>query len=242
MLASIDNKQFFDWNIEMLVTPELQASYDELHFDDYHPDGTRTRRFSQYYLTFEDGKPEFESLPVRPFSQKLLNNPLVGNQLRYFPPVKTDLRPFILSGFSTLGLSQSDSLQVNCHQIRIEGKPEQFGRSSPEGIHRDGVDFVLMGCINRVNVMGGESRIYDDNKNLVHSRTLQTAEGIIVDDRIGYHYASEFELQDPSKRGFRDMLIIAFMDKDAGRYGPNYEVEVAGIEGDTRKIAEVSMI
>ena len=49
-------------------------------------------------------------------------------------------------------------------------------------------------------------------------------------------------LDDPTQRGFRDMLIIAFMDKDAGRYGPSYEIEVAGIEGDPRKIAEVSVI
>ena len=242
MLTSKDQKQFLDWNIAALVTPEFQASYDELYFDDYHPDGTRTRRFSQYYLTFENDEPQIEALPIRPFSQKLLNNPLVGNQLRYFPAVKTDLRPFILNGFETLGVSRSNSLQVNCHQIRVAGKPEQIGRSSPEGIHRDGVDFVLMGCINRINVTGGESRIYDNNKNLVHSRTLQTSEGLIVDDRVGYHYASDFELEDPAKGGHRDMLIIAFMEKDAGRYGPDYEIEVTGAAGEHERIVQVSNV
>ena len=46
---------------------------------------------------------------------------------------------------------------VEMHQFRIEARPGQSGKPTPEGMHRDGVDWVLVLLVSRVNIASGET-------------------------------------------------------------------------------------
>jgi hypothetical protein len=49
---------------------------------------------------------------------------------------------------------------VELHQFRIEAHAGQIGQPTPEGLHRDGVDWVLVMLVNRKNVERGVTTIY----------------------------------------------------------------------------------
>ncbi|MFX8219121.1 2OG-Fe dioxygenase family protein, partial [Acinetobacter baumannii] len=65
--------------------------------------------------------------------------------------------------------------QVEVHQFRIEATPGHAGEPTPEGRHRDGVDYVLVLLIRRDNIASGTTGIYrvEDGRE-VGSFTLTT--------------------------------------------------------------------
>ena len=50
---------------------------------------------------------------------------------------------------------------MELHQFRIEARAGQIGQPTPEGLHRDGVDWVLVVLVDRRNVESGVTSIYD---------------------------------------------------------------------------------
>ena len=51
--------------------------------------------------------------------------------------------------------------KIEMHQFRIEPSPRESGKPTPEGMHRDGVDWVFVGLIARTGVAGGVTGIGD---------------------------------------------------------------------------------
>ena len=49
---------------------------------------------------------------------------------------------------------------IEAHQFRIDTH-QGLGRPTPEGAHRDGVDFVAVILVGRHHVIGGETRVFD---------------------------------------------------------------------------------
>jgi hypothetical protein len=49
---------------------------------------------------------------------------------------------------------------VELHQFRIEAGDGEAGLPTPEGAHRDGVDWVIVMLIDRVNVASGVTDIF----------------------------------------------------------------------------------
>ena len=49
-------------------------------------------------------------------------------------------------------VSPAHAWHVEVHQFRIEARSGQEGRPTPEGMHRDGVDYVLVLLVNRTNI------------------------------------------------------------------------------------------
>ena len=50
--------------------------------------------------------------------------------------------------------------RVEVHQFRIEARSGEEGRPTPEGLHRDGVDYVLVLLIHRRNIASGATTIH----------------------------------------------------------------------------------
>src|SRR5690606_30159478 len=48
---------------------------------------------------------------------------------------------------------------VEAHQFRIDTS-DGVGRPTPEGAHRDGVDFVVVLLVARQSIKGGETRVF----------------------------------------------------------------------------------
>lgn len=99
-----------------------------------------------------------------------------------------------------------ESLTVDVHQVRQVTYPGEESHNSPEGIHRDGADYVVSAFVlNRLNVEGGESVVYDSDKNPVYKTTLKDGLGIFQEDRELWHYVSSVSSVG-NRMGFRDII------------------------------------
>ncbi|MBD2816217.1 2OG-Fe dioxygenase family protein [Xenorhabdus sp. Flor] len=82
--------------------------------------------------------------------------------------------------------------------------------NSPEGIHQDGVDYIVSALVlERVNISGGDSKIYiGDKNNHILTTQLQSGQGIFQPDKGTdlWHEVTPVKLIDPKKRGYRSTL------------------------------------
>ena len=92
--------------------------------------------------------------------------------------------------------------------IRIAARDGKMGKPTPEGVHRDGVDFVIVVMIKRVNIDSGATTIYDLDNTLVGEFTLLEAfDMVLVNDRKLYHGVTPITQLDPDSEAARDGLI-----------------------------------
>lgn len=106
---------------------------------------------------------------------------------------------------------------IETHQFRIEvneADGEGVGRPTPEGIHRDGVTFVLMAMVGRSNAIGGESTIFNLEKEPLEKFTLTDPLDLaLVNDERVYHGVSPIEQLDSGQPASRDVLVITYRHK-----------------------------
>ena len=101
-------------------------------------------------------------------------------------------------------------MQVNVHQMQVVSKGSDAScEATPEGIHRDGHDYVSIVFWRRENVVGGISRVYNEALECSAEFELQQAgEAILINDRIGYHEVTSFQAQDPNKPALREVFVF----------------------------------
>ena len=111
----------------------------------------------------------------------------------------------------TISTHQTVSWRVQAHQFRIQANNKEAGKPTPEGIHRDGADFILIMLLERNNIKGGVSLIYDEDKKLQFGAVLEAlGDSVILDDRKVWHGVSEIYALDDTKPGYRDVLVLTF--------------------------------
>ena len=99
-------------------------------------------------------------------------------------------------------------VKVDLHQVRQISYPELESSNSPEGIHKDGADYIISALvINRFNIIGGKSIIYNNNKDKIYSKILDKNQGIFQNDRELYHTVTPI-YSNTNYIGFRDLLGI----------------------------------
>jgi len=192
-------------------------SWNDLYLDAYLPDGHRYRR--RRHATFsaragEEARPE----PHRPHYQGLEYNPLVGGIERRFEPIVPQivagptLRHLLAFGCRLFGALRPDSdWHIECHQFRIEARRDAPGLRTPEGVHRDGVDYVLVLLVNRSNIASGTTTVHDLDGKLLGSFTLTEAfDTALVDDARVKHGVTPVTAIDPDCPAYRDVLVITF--------------------------------
>jgi hypothetical protein len=112
--------------------------------------------------------------------------------------------------FGTLA-PQVAAWHVEIHQFRIEALPGQEGRPTPEGMHRDGVDYVLVLMVRRENVASGVTAIRDHDRNELGSFTLTDGlDAAWVDDARVFHGVTPVVPVDPTRPAYRDVLVVTF--------------------------------
>jgi len=103
-------------------------------------------------------------------------------------------------------------ITVDLHQIRQICYPERAAHNSPEGIHRDGADYIVSAfVVNRVNIVGGETIIYNEDYDEVFHETLERGEGMFHEDRDQLHYVEPIGSKGNALGigvGFRDLFGI----------------------------------
>ena len=198
--------------------PWLEASYDDLGVDTYMRDGGRYRRRRHAVFTVERGG-RITRESHQPHYQGLEWNPLNGGIERWFEPMAEDvgrgesMRAVLAFCGATFGGLRPDVTRwhVETHQFRIEAKAGESGKPTPEGMHRDGVDYVLVLLVRRTNIASGETTIADLEKRPLGSFTLeQPFDAALVDDRRVYHGVTPVAPVDARLPAFRDVLVVTF--------------------------------
>ena len=195
-------------------------SWDDLGVDTFMADGGRYRR--RRFAAFRASAQGIVRKPHQPHYQSRDYNPLNGGIERWFLPV-TDAIGAHPTLRAILGTCRSlferlttpdlrpPSWHVEIHQFRIEARTGVEGRPTPEGMHRDGVDWVLVLLVSRVNVTSGETSIHDLAKRPLGSFTLTAPlDAAWVDDSRVYHGVTAVTPLDKAGPAYRDVLVVTF--------------------------------
>ena len=213
MRAALETAGLADWQ-------GFAASWDDLGIDTYMADGGRYRR--RRFACFRAAGDGVSRKPHQPHYQSRDYNPLNGGIERWFEPV-TDriavhpaLRAILETCHTlferlTLPPLRPPSWHVETHQFRIEARQGIEGRPTPEGMHRDGVDWVLVLLVSRVNIASGETSIADAGQRPLGSFTLaDPMDAAVTDDNRVYHGVTPVTPLDPAQPGHRDVLVVTF--------------------------------
>ena len=196
-------------------------SWNDLEVDTYMGDGGRyrKRRFGVYAAERQGA---IVRGPHQPHYQGLDYNNLNGGVERWFKPVTDEIgngasmRTILEYCRALFGRLAPDSKHwhIEVHQFRIEAKTGVAGKPTPEGMHRDGVDYVLVLLINRRNIASVTTTVHDLDKRALGSFTLtDPLDAALVDDSRCYHGVTPVEPENPALPAYRDVLVVTFKKK-----------------------------
>jgi len=197
-------------------------SWNRLETDMYMADGGRYRR--RRHAVFAIGaQGGIQRRPHQPHWQSRDYNPLNGGIARWFAPVEAP----IADGHTLTGIidhcrrlfgSLAPAVphwHVEVHQFRIEALSDAPGQPTPEGLHRDGVNYVLVLLIARRNIASGTTSIHNLQGQLLGSFTLTTPfDAALVDDARVYHGVTPVQPIDPAEPAYRDVLVVTFRNDE----------------------------
>ncbi len=116
------------------------------------------------------------------------------------------------------GLQSVNTWFVEAHQCRID-TADGIGRPTPEGAHRDGVDFVAVFLLDRVGIKGGETSIFDTTGSAGLRFTLtQPWSLLLMNDQRMIHESTP--IQPLENYGYRDTLVLTYRS-NGFQYSPN---------------------
>lgn len=213
--------------IEPAGLARLAVGWDDLPPDTYLRDGGRYRR--RRHSCFVVGADGVRMAPHRAHWQSLDYNALHGGMARMYEPLPEALvtRPEwtrLLAAFGALCSRVRDAgpWYVEAHQFRID-TGDGIGRPTPEGAHRDGVDYVAVILVGRHGIKGGETRVFDAAGPDGHRFTLEAPWSVLLmDDTRVIHESTPIQPLDPAAPGHRDTLVLtyragAFQGEDGAR-------------------------
>jgi hypothetical protein len=207
MREQLDAASLADW-------PAFTASWDALAPDAYLATVGRHRR--RRHAVFSADAQGVRREAHQPHYQSKTYNALQGDIERWFEPITADgpsLRRILdfCHGFFGGLAPQVDRWHVEAHQFRIEARAGEAGEPTPEGVHRDGVDFVLVLLIDRSNIERGTTTIHAADGELLGSFTLtHPFDAALVDDARVLHGVTPVTPLDPARPAYRDVLVVTF--------------------------------
>jgi hypothetical protein len=198
----------------------FHQSWDDLPADNFLSDGGhyRFRRYSVFNWSMSDNS--LNLLPHEPHFQSTYRNNMNGGINRKYEAFKQStienplLKNIIQFVVGNISFGGEKTWRIQAHQFRIQANADEAGQPTPEGIHRDGADFILIMVLNRHNITGGVNHIYDDAKRLLFGGILEnTGDAVLIDDRKVWHGVSEVYPADENKNAHRDVLVLTFHNK-----------------------------
>ena len=209
MTAALDPARLQDWD-------RFAGSWDDLGLDTYMADGGRYRK--RRHAAFQVSAAGAQRKPHQPHYQSRDYNALNGGIARWFEPVISEVADgpsfraiLALCGDLFTALTPAPAWHVEAHQFRIEARPGQDGKPTPEGMHQDGVDWVLVLMVGRVNIASGTTTIHGLDRGLLGSFTLENPrDAALVDDHRVFHGVTPVEPLDPAQPAHRDVLVLTF--------------------------------
>ena len=192
-------------------------SWNDLEIDTYMADGGRyrRRRHAVYEAAALDG---VRRSAQQAHYQALDYNPLNGGIARWFEPIAADLgdgatmRTILGFCHAFFGsVAAAPAWHVEVHQFRIEARVGEESLPTPEGLHRDGVDYVLVVLVQRRNIARGTTSIHGSGGQPLGAFTLtEPLDAALLDDARVSHGVTAVQPIDPSMPAYRDVLVVTF--------------------------------
>jgi hypothetical protein len=191
----------------------LIPSWDRLEPDRFLKDGGHYRR--RRHSCFVDRQGALTQAPHRAHWQPVEYNALHGGMHRLFDPIEpaTAGQPawqHLLRALGEVcsGVKGKQPWYVEAHQFRID-TASGIGRPTPEGAHRDGVDFVAVILVDRHNIKGGETRVFEANgPDGKRFTMLEPWTMLLLDDAAVIHESTPIQPLGPG--GHRDTLVLTW--------------------------------
>ena len=194
--------------------PAFADSWNDLSTDTYMADGGRYRR-RRFGVWSAGPQGAIERGAHQPHYQSVDYNVLNGGIERWFEAIKPEigdgasLRTILEYCRALFGRLAPDTARWH-----IEARPGEQGKPTPEGMHRDGVDYVLVLLVDRRNIRSGTTTIHDLDKRALGSFTLtDPLDSALVDDARCYHGVTPVEAENPAQPAHRDVLVVTFRKK-----------------------------
>lgn len=183
--------------------------------DPYLLDGGSYRH--RRYSVFKYQNKKLSALPYEPHFQTQHYNSLHGginrhlegwNQTTVDNPVLLKMIDWVVQQVDD---KSKQAWRIQSHQFRIIASDQSVGKPTPEGVHKDGADYIFIMLMQRSNIVGGVSEVYDNDRKLLGRATLErSGDFILLDDRAVYHGVSEISAVNSSEEGQRDVLVLTF--------------------------------
>jgi hypothetical protein len=198
----------------------LAKEWEHLETDKYLKNGGRfrERRYDRFYYLPRTGTVRLR--PHRPYFQSSDANQYAGGIHRSVAPLTTTssenplLRHLIEFDFAQFPVEPElldQPWDIQCHQFRIISTPDETGQPTPEGPHRDEVDFGGIHLISRTNALGGESQVYTNEGELITQFCLtEPMDTMFWADASVLHAVSPIRPEDPTRPAVRDVLILGY--------------------------------
>ena len=191
----------------------LNASWNALPPDAFLRDGGRYRRRRHACFVADGGR--LSPVPQRAHWQPVEYNALHGGLQRWFEPMLLDTVAQPVWSRLLLGVAATCSAlkgaqpwYVEAHQFRID-TAGGIGRPTPEGAHRDGVDFVVVALVERAGVKGGETRVFDAaGPQGIRFTMTEPWTVLMLDDERVIHESTPIQPLTEGEPGWRDTLVV----------------------------------
>lgn len=194
----------------------LSGAWGRLPADSHLRDGGHYRRRRHSCFVQDLQMDTLQIQAHRPHWQPVDYNALHGGFERWFEPIEASLceapawQALLLAVGRLLARARpTPQWFIEAHTFRID-TTGGVGRPTPEGAHRDGVDFVLVMLVGRRGIKGGESRVFEAEGAhglrfmMEHPRTT-----LLIDDTRVIHETTPVQPLGPAL-GVRDTLVLTY--------------------------------
>jgi hypothetical protein len=193
----------------------LRDSWERLPRDGYLRDGGQYRARRHSCFVYTPSTAALNAMPHRPHWQPTSYNALHGGLTRWFEPIEPAVAAAtawrqLLAALGAL-FARCEAVPrwfIEAHQFRID-TASGIGRPTPEGAHRDGVDFVAVILIGRRDIRGGETRVFEAQGPAGVRFTMEEPwTMLLMDDARVIHETTP--IQPHGESGVRDTLVLTY--------------------------------
>lgn len=201
--------------VDVAALSSMRGTWNGLPRDAYLRDGGRYRFRRHSSFVHDVAGNSLQLVPHRAHWQPTSYNALHGGMERWFEPIDPAVSGApawrqVLCGLGALfaRLRPVERWYVEAHQFRID-TAEGIGRPTPEGAHRDGVDYVAILLVERARVRGGETRVFEAHGNAgVRFTMAEPWTTLLLDDARVVHETTP--IQPDGAAGVRDTLVLTY--------------------------------
>ncbi len=196
----------------------LTPSWHRLPPDVHLKDGGHYRQRRHSCFVHDLGESSLTQTPHRAHWQPLDYNALHGGIKRWFDPMEPAVAGsaafidlIVALGRLFAEVRPTPRWHVESHQFRID-TAGGVGRPTPEGAHRDGVDFVVVMLVARHAVKGGETRVFDANgPHGLRFVMQEPLTALLLDDaRVIHETTPILPVGNEAGAGYRDTLVLTY--------------------------------